>query len=118
MEDRRGFRDRESLEPERWGSCTDSGHRKLEEEGLGAGSQGKDQGPWGRSLGWGGGAGGKGGSCCSEARKLHRVGGSVGTGRGLPMHETRGRGDGCGRMLGKPQAGTGPEELWDERAGE
>lgn len=57
----------------------------------------------------------------SEAGKLHRAGGSARTGQGLLMGEIGSRGDGCGRMLGKPQSGTGLEErleeLWEERAG-
>ena len=99
------------------GCCTESGHGELGEEGLGAGSQGKGLGPWGRNMRWGGGAGGKGGLGGSEAGKLHRAGGSSRTGQGLPMCQIEGKGDGCGRMLGKPQAGTRLEELWEERAG-
>lgn len=43
----------------------------------------------------------------SEAGKLHRAGGSAGTGQGLLMGEIGSRGDGCGRMLGKPHPARG-----------
>lgn len=43
----------------------------------------------------------------SEAGKLHRAGGSARTGQGLLMGEIGSRGDGCGRMLGKPHQARG-----------
>lgn len=75
---------------------------ELGEEALGAGSHGMVLGLWGKNLGWDGDAGGKGGLSNFETGKLHKVGGSAGTEQGLPVCEIGGKGDRCGRMLGKP----------------
>lgn len=47
----------------------------------------------------------------SEAGKLQRSGGSAEVGQWLSMGEIGGKGDGGGRMLGKPQVSTALEEI-------
>lgn len=41
----------------------------------------------------------------SETGKLQKAGGFAGAGRRLPICNIGDKGDGCGRMLGKPQTG-------------